>query len=278
MAKYLFLLSFFIVGAVFAEKMPFERYQQIIDRQMFGQPPPGFDPTKMASEVTRESQKELSKEQEQIKSSVHFSIINVTPGGKTAVGFTDNSDPKTPVHYYLKVGESSGGWTLKEADALKAWMKIEKNGIEVELTLGENSAKGGGTTSKVASASPAPSRRLSNSSATGLKSPRDGLLGRRNHDGSRQSFAQRKAEREARLLEAEKRAEEAKAKEQAEREEMKASLAEMKEQLAEQRKLREEESKMKAEAEAKAKENSADGENEGNGESEGEEENENDND
>lgn len=278
MARYLFLLSLFVTATVYAEKQPFERYQPIIDRQMFGQPPPNFDPTKMASEVTKQSEKELTKEQEQIKSAVHFSIINVTPSGKTAVGFTDNSDPKTPVHYYLKVGESSGGWTLKEADALKAWMKIERNGVEVELTLGQNSGKGGGTTSKVASnSSSAPKPALVSSSSGSLRTPRNGLLARKSSDGSLQSFAQRKAEKEAKRLEEEKRREEEKAKQEAERDEMKASLAEMKEQLAEQRRLREEEkekAKMKAEEEAKRKaeaESKAESENE---ESEGGEENE----
>lgn len=279
MAKYLMLFSLLVGLAARAEKQPFERYQPIIDRQMFGQPPPGFDPTKMASEVTKQSEKELTKEQEQIRSSVHFSIINVTPSGKTAVGFTDNSDPKTPVHYYLKVGESSGGWTLKEADALKAWMKIEKNGVEVELTLGQNSGKGGGTTSKVASAAAAaPQRTTASNSAS--RTPRSGLLARKANDGGTlQSFAQRKAEREAKRLEEEKRREEEKAQQEAEREEMRQSLADMKEQLAEQRRLREE---AKAKEEEKAKERAKtkiSGESEEQGEdNEGGDENEDDND
>lgn len=279
MAKYLTVLFLLFSLAALAEKQPFERYQPIIDRQMFGQPPPGFDPTKMASEVSKQSEKELTKEQEQIRSSVHFSIINVTPSGKTAVGFTDNSDPKTPVHYYLKVGESSGGWTLKEADALKAWMKIEKNGVEVELTLGQNSGKGGGTTSKVASSTPqaVPYKAAAPSVGGNLRTPRNGLLARKANDGSTlQSFAQRKAEREAKRLEEEKRREEEKAQQEAEREEMRQSLADMKEQLAEQRRLREEAAaKAKADAEAKAKAKDQ-GEGEGEDNQEGEENEEND--
>ena len=103
-----------------AEKQSFERYQSIIDRQMFGPLPPGFDPTKLPSEVQKSSsaqERELSKEQEQLKSAIHFSVINVAADGKTEVGFTDNSDPKTPRHYFLKVGDSRDGWTVKEADA-----------------------------------------------------------------------------------------------------------------------------------------------------------------
>lgn len=255
MAKYLSLLVLLLAASLFAEEKLPDRYQSIIDRQMFGQPPPGFDPNKLPSEVSAQSAKELTKEQEKIRSSVHFSIINITPNGDTAVGFTDNSDPKTPVHYYLKVGESSGGWTLKEADAAKEFMKIEKDGIEVELTLGQNSGKGGGTTSKTASSS-SPSTEKSSESGGALRTPRNGLLARKANDGSSlQSFAQRKADREAKRLEEEKRREEEKAKQEAERDEMRQSLAEMKEQLAEQRRLRDEAAaKAKAEAEAKESE------------------------
>lgn len=273
MAKYLSLFGLMLTVVVFAEdKLP-DRYQSIVDRQMFGQPPPGFDPNKLPSEVSAQSTKELTKEQEKIRSSVHFSIINITPSGDTAVGFTDNSDPKTPVHYYLKVGESSGGWTLKEADAVKEFMKIEKEGVEVELTLGQNSGKGGGTTSKVASSSTAQSTAKSASTGVALRTPRNGLLARKSAEGSSlQSFAQRKADREAKRLEEEKRREEEKAKQEEEREEMKASLAEMKEQLAEQRRLREEAAaKAKADAEAKEK-TAAQGQGEGQENEEGEEE------
>ena len=145
------------VSAAFAEKQPIERYQSIIDRQMFGPLPPGFDPTKSPNEVQKLSskdEKQLTQEQEKLQSSIHFSVINVTPEGTTAVGFTDNSDPKAPKHYFLKVGESRDGWTVKEADAESATMTIAKDDIEVSLTLGGNSAKDGGT-SRVGGASPA---------------------------------------------------------------------------------------------------------------------------
>ena len=103
-----------------AERQPYERYQSIVDRQMFGPLPVGFDPTKSPTEVSKSggaAEKELTKEQEKVKSAVKFTVINVTPDGETAIGFTDNSDPKAPKHYYLKVGESRGGWEVKEADA-----------------------------------------------------------------------------------------------------------------------------------------------------------------
>jgi hypothetical protein len=127
----------------------FDRYQSIIDRQMFGRPPAGFDPTKPPSEVSKKKKgEELTKEQEQIRSAVHFSVINVTPEGDTAVGFTDKSDSKSPRHYYLKVGEVRDGWTVVDADAAKAWMKIVKDGVEIELKLGGDSAKNSGATTR----------------------------------------------------------------------------------------------------------------------------------
>ena len=155
-----------------AEKQPFERYQSIIDRQMFGPLPPGFDPTKLPSEVQKSSsaeERELTKEQEQLKSAVHFSVINVASDGATEVGFTDNSDPKMPRHYFLKVGDSRDGWTVKEADAEKATMTIVKDEIEVSLTLGGNSASGAGTTARAGAAA----RPL----AAGLGGRSGGLLG-----------------------------------------------------------------------------------------------------
>ena len=145
------------MSAAYAEKQPIERYQSIIDRQMFGPLPPGFDPTKSPNEVQKSSgkeEKQLTQEQEKLQSSIHFSVINVTPEGATAVGFTDNSDPKAPVHYYLKVGEKRNGWEVKEADPNKASMTIAKGDIEVSLTLGGNSAKDGGT-SRAGGAAPA---------------------------------------------------------------------------------------------------------------------------
>lgn len=134
------LVSVAAVSA-YADRPAFERYQSIVDRQMFGQPPPGFDPTKMPSEVAKsKGDAELTKEQEQVKKAIRFSVINVTSSGETVVGFSDNGDPKNPLHYYLKVGESQNGWTVKAADPDEATMTIEKGEIEVTLKLGGDSA------------------------------------------------------------------------------------------------------------------------------------------
>ena len=142
------LFALLLISAAFAEKQPFSRYESIIIRQMFGPLPPGFDPTKSPNDVQKTSsrdEKQLTQEQEKLQSSIHFSVINVASDGQPEVGFTDNSDPKAPRHYFMKVGESRDGWTVKEADPENATMTIVKDEIEVSLSLGGNSAKDGGT-------------------------------------------------------------------------------------------------------------------------------------
>ena len=132
----------------FAEKPAFDRYRTILDRQMFGPLPDDFDPTKLPSEVSRSSSaasgraaEQLTKEQEKLKSAVRFSVINMTPQGDVAVGFTDSSEAKSPRHYYLRVGETRDGWLVKEADPETATMTVAKGEIEVTLSIGQDSAK-----------------------------------------------------------------------------------------------------------------------------------------
>lgn len=237
-------LALFALGAsaLFAEQQPFERYQPIIDRQMFGQPPPNFDPTKPSSEAPKgnaRGEEELTREQAVIKSSIHFSAINVTPEGATAVGFTDNSNPKMPVHYYLKVGEERNGWKVVEADAVKATMRIVKNDVEVSLSLGANSAKGGGTT---AAANSTPSR---DAGERGMPpGRRGGLLGQRRGQGSPlgagdpngpAKLGSLRERRAAREQERQAEAEKEKAQRDAEREEQRKELQLLKDELRAQR-------------------------------------------
>ena len=170
MRTVLFLMCVSFLSVAFAEKQPIERYQSIVDRQMFGPLPPGFDPTKSPNEVQKSSSKDerqLTQEQAKLQSSIHFSVINVASDGQPEVGFTDNSDPKAPKHYFLKVGESRDGWTVKDASAEDATMTIVKDEIEVSLSLGGNSAKDGGT-SKAGGAA-------ANAATGGVRRP--GLLG-----------------------------------------------------------------------------------------------------
>ena len=236
-----------------AERQPIDRYQSIIDRQMFGQPPPNFDPTKPPSQVQKGSgdEKELTREQEAIKSAIHFSAINVTPAGDVAVGFTDNSDSKMPIHYYLKVGEERNGWKVLEADPVKATMKVAKGDIEVALDLGANSAKGGGSTARAGvNAAPAfatANRRagllggMRRSSADG-EQPRPGMMGaslrerRALREQARQEELAKEKELEAkRQAEAAEKEKEREAQRQAEKEEQRRELQLLKDELRAQR-------------------------------------------
>ena len=225
-----------------AERQPYERYQSIVDRQMFGPLPPNFDPTKSPSEVARGSgsaaEKELTKEQEKMKSAIRFTVINVTPEGETAIGFTDNSDPKAPVHYYLKVGESRGGWEVKAADAKTATMTVAKDGVEVSLSLGGDSSKGG---SAVASggrdAAVAQPRRSTLLSTLGGRRRARRELAEAEEREAAQRAAERAAEERAREEERARREEEEKAQRAAEREESRRQLMQIQEEL---RKAREE--------------------------------------
>jgi len=128
---------------LFAEKMPFERYQSIIDRQPFGQPPMGFNPQQMASEVSRSAADDgsvpLSAEQEKLQKAVGFSVINVESDGSVMVGFSDKSDSKSPKHYYMRVGEERDGWLVKDGDPVKKSMTVVKDSVEITLDLGSNS-------------------------------------------------------------------------------------------------------------------------------------------
>ena len=147
--------------AAAAERQPLKRYTSIIDRQMFGELPDDFDRTKLPSEVQKsssKSDKELSAEQEKLKSAIHFSVINVKSDGRVEVGFTDNSNQKEPRHYFICKGETAGGWTVEEADPDTATMTISKDGVSLELKLGDNSAKGGVSVKRSDDASGARSR------------------------------------------------------------------------------------------------------------------------
>ena len=241
-----------LAETVLAEKQPFERYQSIVDRQMFGPLPEGFDPTKSPSEVQKSSsaeEKALSKEQEKIQSAIHFSMINLTPDGKTAVGFTDSSDPKNPVNYYLKVGETRNGWTVKEADAQEATMTIVRDGIEVSLSIGGNSAKGAGTTARAGTApanagASAPAGRHRMGAFTTLRERR---LWRKQEE--KDAEAKRMKEQEEREAERQAQAEQDKLQRE-------AALAEQRQQLLA---IQEEMKRMREAKQAAEKKDNADG-------------------
>ena len=226
--KVSFFLLFCVVAIeAVAEKQPFDRYQSIIDRHMFGEPPPDFDPEKMPSEVAKSSRasgKELTQEQARLQSSVHFSVINVAADGTPVVGFSDKTNPKAPVHHYIKVGEESGGWKVLNADMAEKTMTIEKDGVELTLKLGANSDK----PSEAAAATPAVSSAFSGRGSR--RSPLLGTLGSRRAMRERQARDRAEAEKKERE-EAQAREEERAQREEAQREQERQRHEELRQQL-----------------------------------------------
>lgn len=217
--------------AAAAERQPLERYQSIIDRQMFGALPNDFDPSKLPSEVQKSSrsEKELTAEQEKLRSAIHFSVINVRSDGRVEVGFTDNTDPKEPRHYFICEGETAGGWTVEEADRDTATMTISKDGVSLELKLGDNSAKGGGSMKRSGESSAPRNSPLLGNGAGGFVSAR-----RRREQREAEAAAEDKKRREEEERKrAEEREAEAAREEQraAEREEQRKQLLAIQEEL-----------------------------------------------
>jgi hypothetical protein len=210
-----------------AERQPLERYQSIIDRQMFGALPSDFDPSKLPSEVQKSSrsEKELTAEQEKLRSAIHFSVINVRSDGRVEVGFTDNTDPKEPRHYFICEGDTAGGWTVEEADHETATMTISKDGVSLELRLGDNSAKGGGSMKRSGEASGTGTRNSPLLNTGGFTS-----LRRRRAEQEEEDRKRREEEEKRRVKEREAE-EEREAQREEEREEQRKQLLAIQEEL-----------------------------------------------
>ncbi|MGN0833023.1 MAG: hypothetical protein ACI4RD_05185 [Kiritimatiellia bacterium] len=243
MKRSILMACLLVPAAVCAGKQPFNRYQSVVDRQMFGPLPPGFDPTARPSDVrsSSASERELSQEQEKLKSAIRFSAIDVRPSGEVAVGFADNSDPKSPRFYFLKVGESRDGWTVREADAEAATMTIVKDDVEVTLVLGGDSSKGGGTTAR-AGAAPSAERRPELLSGMSLRARRKQRLQAAAAEQAKAEAvaAEREAERQA-------QAEQEKQQREAERAEQRQQLLAIQEELRRVREARAAEAEKPAE-------------------------------
>ena len=258
----------------------FERYRTIIDRKPFGPEPANFDPDAPGSRggtaggggaVDPAAQEAMKTQEEQkIIASVRVSALNVTPSGKIAVGFTDASKQPSGT-YYLKVGETRDGWTVKAADARAMKVTLEKDGVEATLGLGEGSAdsgKGGGKVKTVAGAAvrppvgklaragllraaptpPGASAALGGSIAS-LRARRAQKEAEREEEKKRQAAAaeQARAEREKAAAEREKAA--------AEREQQLQQLQQIQEELRRNREERQQrEAAQAAEAEAEQQE------------------------
>ena len=143
------------VFAAFADAQPFDRYQTIIDRKPFGPEPLNFDPEAAPGSASagaagngEMTPEQRSAEAQQLAASVRVSALNVTPSGAVKVGFTDTSS-KPSENYYLEVGASQSGWSVKEADPATETVTLVKDGIEVTMKLGETAGgKGANATSQ----------------------------------------------------------------------------------------------------------------------------------
>ena len=124
--------------AVALAMLPFERYETIIERMPFGPEPADADSAPAAGgDVAGEAitAQQRTAEEQTLASSVRVSALNVTPAGDVKVGFTDSS-AKPPVSYYLKVGSSRDGWTVKSADPVAESVALARGGVEVVVKLG----------------------------------------------------------------------------------------------------------------------------------------------
>jgi hypothetical protein len=113
----------------------FDHYQPILDRMPFGALPDNFGQAPVDPNAAK-SAAEAAAEQQKLAKQVNMSAVNVTPGGQTAIGFTDLS-VKPPVSHFLVVGDSADGWTVKSADYDDEIATIEKDGVAITLKLGK---------------------------------------------------------------------------------------------------------------------------------------------
>jgi len=118
--------------------IPFDEspYPVILNRMPFGEPPAAV--TMDPAAVTMDEAK-LQAEQKKLADSFSWTAINITPEGKTAIGFTDLTPNKPPESYYITVGESANNWKLIQADYTSETATIEKDGIRISLKFGNKS-------------------------------------------------------------------------------------------------------------------------------------------
>ena len=227
-----------------ADESSFDRYQSIIDRKPFGPEPVNFDPESepgtASSAASSADGGEMTPEQrtaeeQQLASSVRVSMLNVTPSGVVKVGFTDNS-AKPAENYYLAVGGSQNGWTVKNADPATESVTLERGGVEVTVKLGETTGgkgdkggRGGIRNMPLRSLSGQSGARRDGMSADGGGPPGGPPM------GGLARLRQRRMEMEEQKREEDARKREADAVAKAEREEREAREAEEKQREAEER-------------------------------------------
>ena len=113
---------------------PFSHYSVILERKPFGDlsKPAAPEPVPQPDQAAIEQ----AKEEQALARQIDMVAVNRTPRGKIAVGFI-HKGAKPPRNYYLNVGESSGGFTVVEADFTEETATIEKEGVSISLKLGK---------------------------------------------------------------------------------------------------------------------------------------------
>ena len=221
----------------------FAQYETILERMPFGPVPPNFNPdappgsaAAAAAAAGGEEEETLTEDEQQIVSSVRVSVLNVTPSGAVAVGFTDSS-VQPPANYYMKVGEKRDVWEVKEADPAEQTVVLVKNGVEATLKVGEGApAAGKGAKGKAMLATNARGR-PQGGAPVGKIAPHQNAMERLRARRQR-SMEDLKAEDERRAAAAEE-ARKDKEKAAAEREQQREALMQIQEELRRQREERE---------------------------------------
>ena len=221
----------------------FERYEVILERMPFGDPPPNFDPdappsaaraSSGASKEEAQAQAQLEQQQQQLVQQLRVTMLNVTPAGDVAVGFNAGEQ-----HYYLLAGQEKDGWKVVGADLETNEVTFEKDEIEVTVKLGGQASAASARAKTPVSA---PEAAGAVPSADGGVSPVSRLRMRRQQrqaEMERNRLAAEEAAAHAKKEEEERKVRAAIEKEQAEREKAERD-AEMKAQREELNKLAEE--------------------------------------
>jgi hypothetical protein len=117
------------LASVEPPKDTFAPYQVIIDRAIFGKPPPV-----KAAPAPAPVPDPAQKQAEALAKKITVKAVNRTPSGNTAVGLIDN-DAKPPRILYLNVGDTVDGYTILAADCDAETATIEKDGVVISLQL-----------------------------------------------------------------------------------------------------------------------------------------------
>lgn len=135
----LVLVVTLLSARIWAASLPaFSDYEVILLKKPFGDlgsysKVATFDASQRDAEIQEAQEK---KEIQNLARQISLVAIIRTPKGDIAVGLVDRAE-KVAKSFYLRIGESDGGWTIKEADFAEETATIEKGGLSFTLKLGK---------------------------------------------------------------------------------------------------------------------------------------------